>query len=185
MAELVASAKDGDREAFDELVRVTHADTYTLAFRLMGDEEDARDVVQEAYLRAYRGLRRFRGDAQFSTWMYRITANCAATHLGRRQKHRHDELDESAPVADERADNDPQLRADADDLRTRLRLALEGLPPRLRSVVILRDVYDLPHEAIAAELGISESAAKVRLHRARNKLREQLFGRRDGESRAV
>ena len=61
VAELVAAAKDGDREAFDELVRVTYADTYTLAFRLTGNEEDARDVVQEAYLRAYRGLRRFRG----------------------------------------------------------------------------------------------------------------------------
>jgi RNA polymerase sigma-70 factor, ECF subfamily len=182
--ELVAAAKDGDREAFDELVRVTHADTYTLAYRLTGDEEDARDVVQEAYLRAYRGLKRFRGDAQFSTWMYRITANCAATHLGRRARHRHDALDEVEGVADAHPDRDPQLRADADDLRNRLQVALDGLPPRLRAVVVLRDVYDLPHESIAAELGISESAAKVRLHRARNKLREQLFPRRD-ESRAV
>jgi RNA polymerase sigma-70 factor (ECF subfamily) len=185
MTDLVTAAKHGDREAFDELVRVTHADTYTLAYRLTGDEEDARDVVQEAYLRAYRGLDRFRGDAQFTTWMYRITANCAATHLGRHGKHRHDELDEAAAVPDAHPDHDPQLRADADDLRTRLRLALDGLPPRLRAVVVLRDVYDLPHEAIAAELGISESAAKVRLHRARNKLRDQLFPRRDGESRAV
>jgi RNA polymerase sigma-70 factor, ECF subfamily len=183
--ELVAAAKDGDRDAFDELVRVTHADTYTLAYRLTGDEEDARDVVQEAYLRAYRGLKRFRGDAQFSTWMYRITANCAATHLGRHSRHRHDELDEADAVVDTHPDRDPQLRADADDLRGRLRLALDSLPPRLRVVVVLRDVYDLPHESIAAELGISESAAKVRLHRARNKLREQLFPRRDGESRAV
>lgn len=184
VADLVAAAKDGDREAFDELVRVTHADTYTLAYRLTGNEEDARDVVQEAYLRAFRGVRSFRGDAQFSTWMYRITANCAATHLGRRNRHRHDELDEGAPVADPRPDHDPQLWADADDVRGRLRVALDGLPPRLRSVVILRDVYDLPHEAIAAELGISESAAKVRLHRARNRLRDQLFGRRQGETRA-
>mgnify|MGYP002075145279 CR=1 FL=1 len=81
--ELVAAAQEGDRAAFDELVRRTYADTYTLAYRLCGDEEDARDVVQEAYLRAYRGLRRFRGDAQFSTWMYRITANCASTFLVR------------------------------------------------------------------------------------------------------
>jgi RNA polymerase sigma-70 factor, ECF subfamily len=184
VADVVAAARDGDREAFDELVRLTYADTYTLAHRLTGNEEDARDVVQEAYLRAYRGLRRFRGDAQFSTWMYRITANCAATHLGRRSRHRHDELDESVPVVDPHPDHDPQLRADADDLRSRLRVALDALPPRLRAVVVLRDVYDLPHEAIAAELGISESAAKVRLHRARNKLRDHLFGRREGESRA-
>src|SRR5215207_626535 len=165
VAELVAAAKDGDREAFDELVRATYADTYTLA---------------------YRGLRRFRGDAQFSTWMHRITANCSATQLGKRARHRHDLLDDTVPVVDHRADNDPQLRADADDLRTRLHGALDALPPRLRSVVVLRDVYDLSHESIAAELGISESAAKVRLHRARHKLREHLFPRRDGEaSRAV
>ena len=180
VADLVAAAKDGDRVAFDELVRLTYAATYTLAYRLTGDEDDARDVVQEAYLRAYRGLRRFRGDAQFSTWLYRITANCAATHMGRRARHRHDELDDSLPVADDRPDHDPQLRADADDLHGRLQAALAALPDRLRAVVVLRDVYDLPHESIAAELGISESAAKVRLHRARHKLREQIFGRRDG-----
>ena len=184
VADAVAAAKDGDREAFDELVRLTYADTYTLAHRLTGNEEDARDVVQEAYLRAYRGLQSFRGDAQFTTWLYRITANCAATHLGRRTKHRHNELDDSVPVVDPHPDHDPQLRADAEDLRIRLRAALDALPPRLRSVVVLRDVYDLPHEAIAAELGISETAAKVRLHRARNKLRDQLFGRREGETRA-
>jgi RNA polymerase sigma-70 factor (ECF subfamily) len=186
VAELVAAAKDGDREAFDELVRVTYADTYTLAYRLTGNEEDARDVVQDAYLRAFRGLRRFRGDALFSTWMYRITANCAATQLGKRARHRHEELDDGAPFADPRPDHDPQLRADANDLRARLHAALDALPPRLRAVVVLRDVYELSHESIAAELGISETAAKVRLHRARHKLRDHLFPRRDGEaSRAV
>ena len=179
VANLIAAAQAGDRAAFDELVRLTYADTYTLAMGLTGNEEDARDVAQEAYLRAYRGLRRFRGDAQFSTWLYRITANCAATQLGRRARHRHDVLDDTVPLADPRTDHDPQLRADASDLRDRLADALDDLPPRLRSVVILRDVYDLSHEAIAAELGISESAAKVRLHRARHKLRTQLFPRRD------
>ena len=75
LTELVAAARSGDHEAFEELVRVTYADTYTLAYRLTGDEEDARDVVQESYLRAFRGLKRFRGDAQFTTWLYRITRN--------------------------------------------------------------------------------------------------------------
>ncbi|MGH2685485.1 MAG: RNA polymerase sigma factor [Actinomycetota bacterium] len=182
VGELVAAAKDGDRAAFEELVRATYADTYTLAYRLTGDEEDARDVVQEAYLRAFRGLRRFRGDAQFSTWMYRITANCAATQLGKRQRHRHDELVDDAPLADADPERDPQQRADASNLRDRLNVALDELPPKLRAVVVLRDVYDLPHEDIAAELGISESAAKVRLHRARRKLRERLFPQRDERS---
>jgi RNA polymerase sigma-70 factor, ECF subfamily len=174
-ASLVERACSGDQAAFEALVRATHADTYTLAYRLTGDEEDARDVVQETYLRAYRGLANFRGDAQFSTWLYRITANCASTHLGRRARHRHDELPDDAPLADERPEIDPQHRAENEALRGRLRVAIDRLPPRLRAVVVLRDIYDLPHEAIAAELGISETAAKVRLHRARRRLREDLY----------
>lgn len=181
--EMVANAKEGDPEAFEALVRATHADTYTLAYRLTGNEEDARDVVQETYLRAYKGLKRFRGEAQFTTWLYRITANCASTHLGRRRKHRHDELDESVGLVDERAEHDPILRADASELREELKVALQDLPPKLRSVIVLRDIYDLPHEAIAEELGISETAAKVRLHRARKKLREEIFPLRGEEQR--
>jgi RNA polymerase sigma-70 factor (ECF subfamily) len=175
LSELVVAARDGDQLAFEQLVKATYAGTYTLAFRLTGDEEDARDVVQESYLRAYRGLKRFRGDAQFTTWLYRITANCASTQLGKRSRHRHDELLDDSPIADTNPDVDPEARADATALRERLNVALRELPPRLRAVVVLRDVYDLPHEAIAAELGISESAAKVRLHRARRKLREHLY----------
>ncbi len=174
-AALIAAAKAGDRTAFDALVRATSAEIYTLAYRLTGDEEDARDVVQDAYLRAFRSIKRFRGEARFSTWMYRITANCAATYLAKRAKGRHDELSDEEPVADTRPDNDPEAVAEAGALRDRVTAALAELPPRLRAVVVLRDIYDLPHEAIATELGITEAAAKVRLHRARRKLRERLF----------
>src|SRR3954454_17549253 len=104
LAELVSAAKGGDRSAFDELVRATYADAYTLAYRLTGNEEDARDVVQDAYLRAYKGLKRFRGDAQFSTWLYRIVANCASTLLAKRSRNRVVELDDEAPLIDERHD---------------------------------------------------------------------------------
>lgn len=186
LADLVTAAKAGDRQAFDELVKATYTEVYTLALRLTGNEEDARDVLQDAYLRAYKGLRRFRGDSSFSTWLYRITANCAATYLGKRSKHRHDELDEATTMVDTRPEIDPELRADASVERVRLNEALAELPAKLRAVVVLRDVYDLSHEAIAAELGISEAAAKVRLHRARRKLREQLFPTRGEEAaRAV
>jgi len=186
MAGLVTAAKDGDRQAFEELVRATHADAYTLAYRLTGNEEDANDVLQEAYLRAYKSLKRFRGDAQFSTWLYRIVANCASTQLGKRTKHRHDELEDEPAVVDIRPDYDPDAHLDAEVERERVTAALRELPDGLRAVVVLRDVYDLPHEAIAEELGISEAAAKVRLHRARRKLRERLFPLRGEEAaRAV
>jgi len=189
LEQLVDAARQGDHGAFEELVRATYMDTYTLAFRLTGDPEDARDVVQETYLRAFRGLKRFRGEAQFTTWLYRITANCASSAVGRRARHRHDVLDEDDEVIDLSARVDPSEQADRVALRDRLTVALAELPPRLRAVVVLRDVYDLSHEAIAAELGISESAAKVRLHRARRKLRERLLplasDEHEGERHAV
>ena len=180
LPELVTAAAAGDRTAFDEIVRATYGETYTLAYRLTGNEEDARDVVQEAYLRAYKGLKRFRGEATFSTWLYRITANCASSHLARRARYRHEDLDDEAYLADERPENDPEVHAAAAIDRDRVADALRGLPPRLRAVIVLRDIYDLPHEAIAKELGISEAAAKVRLHRARRRLRERLFPLRGG-----
>ena len=183
LTDLVRAAKAGERSAFDELVRATYADAYTLAFRLTGNEEDARDVVQEAYLRAYKSLRKFRGDAQFTTWLYRITANCASTLLVKRGKHRHDELTEETQLVDERPEVDPEARADAALERQRVTAALQELPDGLRTVIVLRDIYDLPHEQIAGELGITEAAAKVRLHRARRKLRERLLPMRGEEQK--
>jgi RNA polymerase sigma-70 factor, ECF subfamily len=170
----VELARAGDDAAFERLVAATHRETYTMALRLTGCPEDARDVTQEAYFRAYRGLAEFRGDARFRTWMYRITANVASTHLGRRRRHRHDELPD-VDLADPRHDIDPALVADAGDLRDRVVAALDDLPPKLRAVVVLRDVYEMPHDDIARELGISVTAAKVRLHRARHRLRSELF----------
>ena len=175
MAVLVERAAAGERDAFDELVRLTHRDAFGLAVRLTGNEEDARDVVQDAYLRAYRSIGRFRGDARFSTWLYRIVANCASTFNTRKGRHRHEVLADDDAVIDARPERDPVQAAEAADLRDQLDAAIHDLPPRLRSVIVLRDVYDLPHEAIAEELGISVSAAKVRLHRARRRLREQVF----------
>ena len=180
VADLVLAAQEGDRSAFDEVVRRTHSDTYTLAYRLTGNEEDARDVTQDAYLRAYKGLKKFRGDAQFSTWMYRITANCANTLLKKRNRDRHDELPEHLYETD--PERDPVAHSDALALRADLTNALDELSPKLRAVVVLRDVYELPHDDIAKELGISETAAKVRLHRARLQLKERLFGNRSDEA---
>ncbi len=172
--ELVEAARGGDRPAFDELVRRTHQETFTLALRLLSDPDDARDVTQETYLRAYRSLDGFRGDANFRTWLYRITANCSSTHLRRRFRHRHEMLTEEMWAPDEDVRHDPEARGDAGGLRDELARSIGGLPPRLRAAVVLHDVYGLSHAEIATELSITESAAKVRLHRARRRLREEL-----------
>ncbi|CAB4695149.1 unannotated protein [freshwater metagenome] len=186
LSSLVAAAQQGDESAFELLVQATYVQTYTLAVRLTGNSEDARDVTQEAYLRAYRALPKFRGESQFSTWMYRVTANCASTQMQRRVRHRHSKLPETDELIDLRSEYNPELRAEAGDLRNRLLVALDTLPPKLRAVVVLRDVYEMSHEDIASELGISTTAAKVRLHRARHRLRSELFPELDQvQSRAV
>lgn len=168
------AARRGDRDAFNELVRSTYRDIYALAYRLTGNRDDAGDVVQDAYVRAYRAIRRFRGDSSFSTWMYRITSNCASTHLSRRSRQRTEELSDDVLIVDSRPEQDPSLRAEAAVLRHHIDRAIRALPDRLRQVVVLRDLHDLSHSEIAAELGITTSAAKVRLHRARQRLRAVL-----------
>ena len=176
LARLVLAAREGDRPAFDELVRRTYVDTYTLALRLTAHEEDARDVVQESYLRAWKGLPRFRGDAQFSTWMYRITANTAYTAVKRRRRHRAESLDAMLEDPIElRPGAQPEDAAESAALLERLAGGLEQLPPKLRVLVVLKDVYGLSHDEIAEELGISVPAAKVRLHRGRKRLRDLLY----------
>jgi RNA polymerase sigma-70 factor (ECF subfamily) len=156
-------------------VRATSTDCYALALRLVGNEHDARDVLQETYLRAFRKLGKFRGDSAFGTWLHRITVNCSATLVAKRRRSFHVELDDDLEVLDTRTDRDPETAAGRADERARLVEALADLPDQMRMVIVLRDVYDLAHEEIARELGISQTAAKVRLHRARRRLREQLF----------
>jgi RNA polymerase sigma-70 factor (ECF subfamily) len=171
--ELLAACRRGDREAFEEVVRRTYRHVYTQAFRLVGDRQEAEDVAQEAYLRVYRGLAGFRGDAQFETWLYRIVSNAAMSHLRKRRRFgdlvmdSSDESQEPASpirVADEAVDRDSLTRA------------LEALPPSMRVVVILKDVYGLSCREIGDQIGASEGAVKVRLHRARKRLKEDLFG---------
>jgi len=182
---LVASAREDDRAAFDELVRRTYVDTYTLAMRLTANEEDARDVVQESYLRAWKGIKRFRGDAQFSTWMYRITANAAATLVQKRRRRRAESLDTVDEPIDTSIEGQPEAAAESAIGLEDLARAVAALPPKLRSTVVLKDVYGLSHEAIAEDLGISVAAAKVRLHRGRKRLRDVLFEEGERSAHAV
>lgn len=179
---LVEAARKGDPGATSELVKQTWHRTFTLAYRLTGKEQDALDVTQEAYLRALRALPRFRGEARFSTWMYRVTANCATDHMLRAHRASHATLhidgsvdgDSGAQPRDMRAEHDPEACASASDERALLAEALLRLPWKLRHAVVLKDIYDLPHRDVAAHMGTSEAAAKVRLQRARKRLRDDL-----------
>ncbi len=179
-SELVERASRGDQAAFTELVRTHQHEVYTLAVRMVADRELAYDVAQEAFVRAWRAIERFRGDAKFSTWMHRITVNTAFTHRDRRKRTQVDSLDEiyrepeSASLTPERGGESAAMRGPLQD-------ALNELPESLRAVVVLKDVYEWSHPEIAEHLDISVTAAKVRLHRARKSLRLTLWKHQDEE----
>jgi len=165
--ELIVACRRGDPEAFEEVVRATYRQAYTQAFRLVGDRQDAEDVTQEAYLRVFRGLPGFRGDAQFETWLYRIVANAAMNHLRRRGRFG----DLSADAEDDRLEPaSAQQLGDQTVDREAISAALQALPDSMRSVVVLKDVYGLSCAEIGEMVGASEGAVKVRLHRARKQL---------------
>ncbi len=172
--ELIARAQAGDRAAFGALVREHGNEVYTLARRLVGDPHLAADVAQEALIRAWKALPNFRGDAAFSTWLHRITVNTAWTQRRRARRHSGLPLDDFVDVAAPVGVDHPEMAGEILELRGRLRKALDSLPEPQRQVVVLKDVYDWSHAEIAEAMGISVSAAKVRLHRARARLARQL-----------
>lgn len=170
---LVELARRGDQQAFAELVRVHQHEVYTLAARIVADRDLAGDVTQDAFVRAWRAIPRFRGDARFSTWMHRITVNTAFTHRERRKRRRTEPLEVAREPEAEGLT--PERAGDVAGMRVELSRALASLPESLRAVVVLKDVYEWTHAEISEQLGISVTAAKVRLHRGRKRLRDILW----------
>jgi RNA polymerase sigma-70 factor (ECF subfamily) len=171
---LVQLAREGDRAAFSELVRRHQNEVFTVALRLVGDRELAADVAQEAFVRSWRALSKFRGDARFSTWLHRITVNTAWTHRARASRRRAERLDDLA-VEPRAGGLTPERAGEISDVRPRIESALRALPKGTRAVVVLKDIYGWSHPEIAEHLGITVPASKVRLHRGRKRLREDLW----------
>jgi len=172
--EFITRAQQGDRAAFAALVRAHQNEVYTLARRLVGDPHLASDVTQETLIRAWRALPRFRGDAQLSTWLHRITVNTAWTQKKRAKKHAGVPIDELTQIAAPEGADHPAVAGELADLRAQLRAALDRLPESQRQVVVMKDVYGWSHAEISEAMDISVTAAKVRLHRARAKLAKDL-----------
>jgi len=172
---LVARARAGDRSSYERLVRL-HADRlYAVVLRCCATEADAEEATQEAFLRAWRHLGRFRGDARFFTWLYRIGVNEARRISERRPRPGTVVSVEDRPI-DEMADERPapQLQAEAAELRGLLEEAIRGLPEPHRVAVVLRDVEGLSTSEAAEALGLREAAFKSRLHRGRLALRARV-----------
>jgi RNA polymerase sigma-70 factor (ECF subfamily) len=175
-AAAVAQARAGDGEAFRLLVERHSRALFNLAYRMTGNEHDAEDVVQEAFLKAYRSLDRFEDRSQVGSWLYRIAANCAFDVLRRRKRRedRHDSLaEEDAPEPQAEAPGPERLALGA-DVRQRIELALERMSARERAAFVLRHFEGRSVREIELALGIDTTSVKQSVCRAVRKAREAL-----------
>jgi RNA polymerase sigma-70 factor, ECF subfamily len=169
-AELVHACLDGDRQAFDTIVERHQRVVYRVCYRFAGTHEDASDLAQDVFVRAYKGLRKFKGQASLATWLYRIAVNVCLNHVTSKTPA-------VAPLAatadDLRSTSEPPMDA---MLRTeraaQVRAAIRHLPPKQRATLILRVYHELPHDQIARILGSSVGAVKANFFHAVNNLKK-------------
>jgi len=179
---LIRRAQEGDRAAFDTLIRLYDQNVLRLALQVVGSPEEARDLYQEAFLKVYRSIRHFRSEAKFSTWLYRVVMNVCLDHL-RRQNTRK-EVAAPAPqdgepeffqtVPDERPTLDPERATHSKEIGRRIQVALQRLNPRERMVFELKHYQGLKLRAIGTICKTSEQTVKNCLFRATQKLRTEL-----------
>ncbi len=189
---LVAQARAGDTAAFSELVGRYERKIYRLAKNITRNDEDAEDVLQDAFLKAYEHLSSFQGNSKFYTWLVRIAVNEALMKLRKRKSDRTVPLDEPVELGDDVVtreiavwDDNPEQRYSREEMQGILNTAVDSLKPDFRTVFVLRDIEELSTEETADVLGISVPAVKSRLLRARLALREKLtrlFKRQGGNA---
>jgi RNA polymerase sigma-70 factor, ECF subfamily len=187
---LVEAAKAGDIGAFEELVKRYDRNVFRIAQHITQNREDAEDVVQEAFLKAYGNLGQFQGQSKFYTWLVRIVVNEALMKLRRRRPERTVSLDQEVETEEDKIPREvadwspnPEQQYSQAELRDILQKTIQGLPSGFRTVFVLRDVEGLSTEETAEALDLSIPAVKSRLLRARLQLRDRLeryFKRRDG-----
>lgn len=182
-AALVERLRGGDPLAFEALVREYGGRMLAAARRLVGTDDDARDVVQEAFLAAFRAIHTFAGAARLSTWLHRIVINAALMKLRSRRARREEPIDALLPRFDEEGhwaepashwDTATDVLLERREMQAMVRNAIDRLPVNYRSVLLLRDIEELDTEETASLLGVTPNAVKTRLHRARQALRTLL-----------
>jgi RNA polymerase sigma-70 factor, ECF subfamily len=173
----IAACQRGEREAFDALVARYQRPIYRLCFRYVNNHDDANDLAQEVFLKAWRAIGRFRGESAFSTWLYRIAVNACLNFRARRRPETR-ELD--AALADPRPNAAWQVEREDD--AERVRVAVSRLPDRQRATLILKLFHELTHEEVASILGSSVGTVKANLFHALANLRRAMTG--DGETRS-
>jgi len=179
--ELVSRVKAGDQEAFGTLLHRYQDKVYSVVYHYVGQQEDALDLTQEAFVKAYTQLGGFRGQSSFYTWLYRIAINVSIDAVRKRATRKALSVEQAETTGLQLASSergpDPQQALEADELSATLRVALAKLSPALKATVIMHDVEGMTHEEIGQVLGCSEGTAKSRLSRARSELRRRLQGK--------
>jgi RNA polymerase sigma-70 factor (ECF subfamily) len=182
-AALLARLRAGDQDAFELVVRTYSGRLLAVTRRILCNDEDARDAVQDALLAAFRSLDRFEGGSLVSTWLHRIAVNAALMKLRTRRRKPEESIEHLLPVYREDGHhqeafaswNEPvDVAMTRAENRERVRRCIEELPQSYRTVLVLRDIEELDTEETAQALGISGNAVKIRLHRARQALRTLL-----------
>jgi RNA polymerase sigma-70 factor, ECF subfamily len=179
-AQMIASILAGNTQEFHDLIRPYERSVYSMALSMLQNEADAEDAAQEAFLKAFRNLGKFRGEAKFSTWLISITLNEARSRLRQKKTAKTeslDELNEGGHVSPALLRDWREIPSDVlerGEVRVMLQHAITDLPPIYREVFLLRDLEELSVNQSAEVLGISVAAAKVRLHRARIMLQKRL-----------
>lgn len=186
---LVRALRARDEDAFTELVRVYQHKVFNVTYRILGDRHEAEDVAQEVFISVFKHIEQFRGDAKFSTWIYRIATNHARNrikYLGRRQRKQHQDI-EDTPEGDV-LDNPlgehvprPDRQVQAQQLELIIKEGLEALRPEHREIIVLRDIEALSYQEISEITGLAEGTVKSRLFRARVALKEFVTARYDVE----
>lgn len=184
--ELVEAVLGGDPSAYRGLVERYQSRVYALIVGMVRDREDARDLTQEAFVKAYNNLSRFRLESSFYTWLYRIAMNLAIDHLRKHKKRRHSEFDEqiasqdsSGTLADAHTRESPRRAVERKQLQSSILLALDKLSPDHKQIILLREIEGLSYTEIAETLEIAEGTVMSRLFYARRKLQQLLKKERE------
>lgn len=182
---MIARCKKGDREAFNKLMETYHKQVFNISYGMLSDYEDASDAAQEVFVKVWRSIAGFKGEASFTTWLYRICANVCNDILRKRQrrgmtvsldaddgdKNPASELPSEAPT--------PEESLEADERQRLVRAAIDSLSDEFRTVIVLSDLQQLSYEEVANVLKIPTGTVKSRLNRARNALRKKLSDKRE------
>lgn len=182
-ATLIQQCQQGDMQAFDELMARYESRVYNIAYRLLGDTEDAYDIAQETFMRVYRALSRFRGHSTLHTWIHRIVVNLCLDEIKKRRRRPHlvqepwpDEEEPPGSLIERIPDEttDPEAWALSRERQLIVRRAIASLPPHHRAVLVLFDLEGMAYQEIAEVLQISIGTVKSRLNRARLALKKKL-----------